>query len=360
MDNTSNGHKLMLKFSQKEVLNAAAAIAKHFSNSKRNYALGLCIAISFAFVALFVMKVSSVTYTLKLLTSGFTARLAQAPALGSFAMPPGFLVSRIDGLSQLKNGTKSFGDEAPINVVFDPPQAALSAIDLWPGSTLTIATFVAQGAIITVRPADRSYNFRLTSDAGKVSILGRNGESTSLSIVDGRPVILDAEIAPRAGAATVYVTPANIQSRCDVDNDPNFYEPNIEHLLLSDIHFARTTEALASSTTSSTIISGVLRFPTIDREIPLERADAIRLGVRQADLTFMRILPCGISLQLKGLAESVDLGSLTAMRDIRPTYLEVAIRDKDIAFVLSAVVSIWGFFWGLRELVVKPNKESEL
>src|SRR5579864_3377427 len=186
------------RISRQGLLNAAIAIAQHFSSSKRTYALAICIVISLAFAALFAIKVSSATYTLQLMTSRFTATVAGEPSLVSFDMPAGFLVRSIDGLSQLTYAGKPIGDEAPISVTFDPPQPALSAFNLQAGSTLTVAIFVAQGGIITIRPNSHPYTFRLNATGGKVLVTGRNGHTKSLLATDG-PIILDGETWPRAG-----------------------------------------------------------------------------------------------------------------------------------------------------------------
>ena len=333
-----------------------AAIGHHFSSSKRRYALGICIIISVAFAVLFSTRVRSINYTLDLTAARFTATVASSVTSASFEMPAGFLISRVDGITKLKDNGVEVVSEGPISVAFDPPQAALPALDLNGASTLSVEVHIAQGGTITLRPpATRSATLRLVSTQGSVLVSGRNGVKRTIASSE-TPVVLDGEISPLAGAATAYLTPTKPQSSCKADDDPSFADPNVQQLAVDDVRFSRTTESV-QLTTSSTIIDGTLRFPTLDKTIPIERGDVIDLVNKKAELTFVRVLPCAVTLQVKGLARQIRTGGSDAIKDRRPTYLEVAAENKGLGLVLSVLASLWGFFWGLRELVLKSDSE---
>lgn len=330
------------------------------ATSKRSYALAICVLISIAAAALYVTRLRSVAYTLDLQVSRFSTTISDSKSKrsreASFEVPAGLVTSVVEGLTTLKTGQSIVLSDGPVGLHFNPPQRAIPTIILPDKASLTVETHIAEGSVVTLRPAIAAAELSIIATSGSVSISGRDDQPQLLK-VDGQPIVLDGTISPGRGAVTIYLTPAEAQASCKLDESPQYAAPNLEHLIVSSMSFARVSDQ-TSLTAASTVFEGTLRFPSLGTEMRIGRGDFINVAFKTARLNYVRISACAIFLQLAGDAEILQVGSGSELKDVRPTYLEAAVHDKEIGFVASALISMWGFLWGLRELFVRSKEDS--
>jgi hypothetical protein len=337
-----------------------ARLAGHFTRTKRRYAVAIIAFISVAYALLFAFKVPRIPFVADINIDRVELKVHgvnnETPVLN---IPAGYLVTNVEGASRVNlMGRADRSAGAPFNIVLSPGQTAIAAIEVPDGSTLAIETYVAQGIAVVLRPPEgKPATIQLVLQHGNLTVTDRTGSEEVLAVAADDLAISVVTIDPAAGALILHFVPPEPQTSCDVEKKTAFVTPNMAGIRIGDLRFVRTTDT-ATAASASTVLSGNIRFPGVGRDNPLFRGESVQLDAEEAEVSSLRILPCYITIEVQGLGNYVGLGQRSSLEDVRPTYLEVAARDRNITFAVSIVLSMWGFLWGLRELLVKSESKK--
>lgn len=135
----------------------------------------------------------------------------------------------------------------------------------------------------------------------------------------------------------------------------------LRHLTVADVRFGREVQLLPGEpAVLSTIQSGVLRLPELDRSIVLEPGVGLQLKGLAGYVGEVRLSPGSevIGITFQGQVDSVALLSLGSggrpdglRRDVTPSILAYLYQSQSLALVLAAVSAVWAALFYLRGLL---------
>jgi hypothetical protein len=136
----------------------------------------------------------------------------------------------------------------------------------------------------------------------------------------------------------------------------------LRHLTVADVRFGREVQLLPGEpVVLSTIQSGTLRLPELDRSVPLEAGVGLQLDGLDGYVGEIR-LSAGrevIGITFQGQVDRATLLSPGSggrfddglRRDLTPSLLTYLYQNQSLALVLAAVSAVWAALFYLRRLL---------
>lgn len=100
----------------------------------------------------------------------------------------------------------------------------------------------------------------------------------------------------------------------------------------------------------STIVSGTISLPEINKIIELHPGDELVFRALSGRLTHLEIGK-QINIQFAGSAESIRIGPKDLERTLEPNWLIYLYNQEKLVFIYSSFLFIWGILWSIRKTI---------
>jgi hypothetical protein len=107
---------------------------------------------------------------------------------------------------------------------------------------------------------------------------------------------------------------------------------------------------LGNRVTSSSILSGNIEVVATGRRRPLRRGDEVELGELDGEL-WLTPADGALEVSFGGTTNRLVARSGSRRHDLRPSLAEVISKDRNVAFLWSALVLLVGTLWTVRRVV---------
>jgi hypothetical protein len=332
-------------------------IQKRGTLSKYHYAI-ICLAVISIIVGLsIVLKSSATSLELNLSVSKIVFHTPAYMSTREVAVSVRYAPRRIENVRWLESSTANLVRNRPTTITAGPSSLRISTLPISSGTWVSIENYLNAGFSIGLKAKnDRSTVSAVQSDSN-VFLLARNGPNEVLSLPSSNgPEKLTIGFDNLTAPLLFVFEQVERSNTCSVENTPDFFAPNLQGVPIDAVSFS-SEESPSLSIFLSSLVSGSLKMPYVEKSFSLSRGDKLRLKLRSAEIKQLSLYPCYIKIAMSAVAEEIFLGSEDRLLDLRPTYLEMAFKQPSLGFVVSCIVTLWGFLWGLKELFV-PSKEK--
>lgn len=113
---------------------------------------------------------------------------------------------------------------------------------------------------------------------------------------------------------------------------------------------------LGDSTFQTSLLSGKLLIRETGEKIDLLQGSGLSFLGTEFFLTSMKVSPCGIHAIFTGEVSSLSMRQNGFLSNKMPTVLSYLNMNANIGLITSMILSVWGFLFGLRELLKGGKK----
>ena len=317
------------------------------------------IAISFA-ALLWTLKQHSTPFTMKAALSKVLFTVNESPQAERYLRISDTHNLRIIENFDVTEITRPHSVKAkkpPFSATVMSGVVSVSEISLIKNQSYVITSFPGEGISLSIKQKSRSNSSfsALVSQGSSLKITDSAGVSSDFTGANSaipRSILFSSN---REGLPITFrMSPKESDKDCASDDKLPHAIPNVTNLVISEIGLAEESWVLNSRPNSS-IIKGELEFPLVERTLKLSSFQNFHLGFTRANLKYLKILPCYIEIELSGIAYKVEAFTSGKSIDLRPSYLELLVKERSLSLFFSSLAAIWAFLWGVKELLFKGD-----